>query len=162
MQQEVKDLIQKIHEGPYKLVLATAGAGTQALSDLLSIAGASNTLIESVVPYSKESFDDFVGQSPKKYVSARATRLLAGNAFYRAHKLTAKFPHFENLIGLACSASIATNRPKRGDHHAFVVTWQFNRIVQTHILFDKEQRTRLEEETVVSTIMLNMLAEACG
>ncbi|MEM8861569.1 MAG: hypothetical protein AAGD96_24865 [Chloroflexota bacterium] len=162
MHQDVQNLIQKIHEGPFKLVLATAGAGTQALSDLLSIAGASNTLIESVVPYSKESFNDFVGQTPKKYVSARATRLLAGNAFYRAHKLTTKYPHFENLIGLACSASIATNRTKRGDHHAFIVTWQFDRITQTHILFDKEHRSRLEEETVVSTIMLNMLAEACG
>ena len=159
---EVTKLVEKIHDQPHKIVLATAGAGTQALSDLLAVAGASNTLIEARVPYSKEAFDKFVGHQPEKYVSARAARLLAGSAFERAFRLTGQYPNFENLVGLACSAAIATTKPKRGDHHAYVVTWQFSCIKQTYIKLEKGARTRIEEEALISRIMLNMLAEACG
>ena len=62
---EVTQLVEKIHELPHKVVLATAGAGTQALSDLLAVAGASNTLIEARVPYAQEAFDNFVPSARK-------------------------------------------------------------------------------------------------
>ena len=162
MQAERLKLIRLIHKSPYKVVLATAGAGTQALSDLLSVAGASNTLLEARVPYAKNAFIDFVGREPKKFVSPIATRLLAGSAFYRAPQLTDQFPDSDNLIGLACSASIATNRPKRGDHHAWVVTWQRDQIVQVHIKLAKDRRSRSQEEKLISKIILNLLAQACG
>ncbi|MFT5193969.1 MAG: hypothetical protein ACI9EW_003488 [Cellvibrionaceae bacterium] len=162
MQAEVLNLIRSVHKNPSKIVLATAGAGTYALSNLLAVAGASNTLIEARVPYGKNAFIDFVGSEPDKFVSPIAARLLAGSAFHRAQKLTDQFPHSENLIGLACSASIATNRSKQGDHHAWIVTWQTNRIVEVHITLEKEKRTRLKEEKLISKIMLNLLAEACG
>ena len=77
MTSDVTQLVEQIHLSPHKIVLATAGAGTQALSDLLAVAGASNTLIEARVPYAQEAFDKFVGHQPEKYVSARAARLLA-------------------------------------------------------------------------------------
>ena len=156
------NLIRLIHKSPFKVVLATAGAGTQALSDLLSVAGASNTLLEARVPYAKEAFIDFVGNEPKKFVSPIAARLLAGSAFNRAQQLTTQYPNSDNLIGLACSASIATNRPKRGSHHAWIVTWQKDKIVQAHIDLAKGMRSRAQEETLVSNIMLNLLAQACG
>ncbi len=162
MQSEILNLVEQVHAAPHKVVLATAGAGTQALSDLLAVGGASNTLVEARVPYAKVSFDDFVGHSPEKYVSGHAARLLAGSAFERAFKLTGQYPNFENLIGLACSAAISTTKPKRGDHRAYIVTWQFSQIKQTYIKLEKGARTRLQEEELISCIMLNMLSEACG
>lgn len=162
MQPELFNLIEQIHALPHKVVLSTAGAGTQALSDLLAVGGASNTLVEARVPYAQVAFDDFVGHSPEKYVSGHAARLLAGSAFERAFKLTGQYPNFENLIGLACSAAISTTKPKRGDHRAYIVTWQFSRISQTYIKLDKGARTRVQEEELISRIMLNMLATACG
>lgn len=161
MQAELLNLIRLIHKSPYRVVLATAGAGTQALSDLLAVSGASDTLLEARVPYAKNAFMDFVGGEPKKFVSAKAARLLAGSAFYRAQHLTQQFPDVDHLVGLACSASIATNRPKRGDHHAWIVTWQKDQIIQVHITLDKEKRTRNEEEILISKIMLNLLGRAC-
>ena len=110
----------------------------------------------------KEAFIDFVGNEPKKFVSPIAARLLAGSAFNRAQQLTTQYPNSDNLIGLACSASIATNRPKRGSHHAWIVTWQKDKIVQAHIDLAKGMRSRAQEETLVSNIMLNLLAQACG
>ena len=162
MQTELLNLIQLIHKTPYKIVMATAGAGTQALSDLIAVEGASNTLIEARVPYSKDAFVDFVGGNLKKFVSPKAARLLAGGAFYRAQQLANQYPNSENLIGLACSASIATNRPKRGDHHAWIVTWQRNQIVQVHITLEKGKRSRSQEEALISKIIINLLAKACG
>lgn len=162
MQAEKLNLIRLVHKTPHKVVLATAGAGTQALSDLLAVAGASNTLLEARVPYDKSAFIDFVGGEPKKFVSPKAARLLAGSAFQRAQQLSKQYPDCDNLIGLACSASIATNRPKRGSHHAWIVTWQKHQIVQVHVTLQKEKRTRSQEEKLISKIMLNLLAEACG
>ncbi|MFK7805803.1 MAG: hypothetical protein AB8G95_29505 [Anaerolineae bacterium] len=161
MQAEILDLVRSVHKTPHKVVLATAGAGTQALSDLLAVAGASNTLLEARVPYDKSAFVDFVGGEPKKFVSSKAARLLAGSSFHRAQQLSNQFPDSDHLIGLACSASIATNRPKRGDHHAWIVTWQKGRIVQVHITLEKGKRTRSQEEKLISKIMLNLLAQAC-
>ncbi|MCZ7667231.1 MAG: hypothetical protein M5U34_08445 [Chloroflexi bacterium] len=53
MDKETRQLVQAIHDSPTRLVMVTAGAGTQALSDLLGVAGASRTLLEALVPYSE-------------------------------------------------------------------------------------------------------------
>ena len=51
--QERTDLIKKIHESKYKITYISSGGGTNAISSLLKVPGASNTVLESYVPYSK-------------------------------------------------------------------------------------------------------------
>ncbi len=51
--------IAKIHESAYKLVIVSSGGGTNAISSLLKVPGASNTILESYIPYSKKSMDLF-------------------------------------------------------------------------------------------------------
>ena len=140
-------------------MLATAGAGGQALSDLLGVAGASRTLLEALVPYSSASFDDFLDRTPEQYVAESTARLMAGRAVARAHRLRAEpWP----LVGLACTATIATDRPKRGDHRAHLAAWSGPRLVRHSVVLDKGARDRDGEEDVVSRLLLNLLAEACG
>lgn len=154
---DLTQFITQLHNHPAKIVLVTAGAGTYALASLLEVAGASRTLLEAVVPYSHPSFDDFLGITPEKYVHPKTAKLLAGRAFTRAHWLSEEE---EPLVGLACSATIATDRPKRGKHRAHIATWQAERLVHHLIEFDKGARGRQGEEHIVSKIMLNALAEA--
>jgi len=113
-------LIQKIHDAPHRGVLAVAGAGSQAVAWLLGVAGASRTLLEVVVPYGRLSMIDLVGFEPEQFVSEATALDMAKAAYMRAERLReADFP----AVGLGCTATIATDRPKRGEHRAFVATW---------------------------------------
>lgn len=157
MEVETNQLVQTIHDAPERIVYVSAGAGTEALSNLLGVAGATRTLLEALVPYSKAAFDDFLGQPPAKYVTERTARLLAGRAFTRARWLDAAA---HPVVGVACTATIITDRPKRGDHRAFIAVWQPDRLVEYGIHLNKGHRDRSGEENLVSRIILNGLAEA--
>ncbi|MCA9898297.1 MAG: hypothetical protein H6654_10670 [Ardenticatenaceae bacterium] len=157
MEVETRQLVQTIHDAPERIVYVSAGAGTEALSNLLGVAGATRTLLEALVPYSQAAFDDFLGQTPAKYVTERTARLLAGRAFTRARWLdAAEHP----VVGVACTATIITDRPKRGDHRAFIATWQPDRLVEYGIHLNKGYRDRSGEENLVSRVILNGLIEA--
>lgn len=156
MQMQVRELVQRIHDTPGRLVLVTAGAGSQALFWLLDVAGASRTLLEALVPYDWASFNDFLGQAPAQYVAPETARLMAGRALTRARWLHQE----EKLIGLACTATIATDRPKRGPHRAHIAVWQETRIASYSFFLDKGARDRPGEEALVSRLLLNVLAQA--
>ena len=157
MEADIIQLVQSIHDAPERIVLVAAGAGTEALSSLLGVAGATRTLLEALVPYSNAAFDEFLGQPPAKYVTERTARLLAGRAFTRARWLDAAV---NPVVGLACTATIVTDRPKMGEHRAYIATWQPERLVEYGIHLQKGQRDRSGEENLVSRVILNALAEA--
>ena len=52
-----KNTIRKIHESKFKASIVATGGGANFIADLLSISGASNTILESYVPYSRKSID---------------------------------------------------------------------------------------------------------
>ncbi|MDX1413999.1 MAG: hypothetical protein R3293_07390 [Candidatus Promineifilaceae bacterium] len=159
MDSEIRQLIQDIHDCSSRVVVVVAGAGTQALSDLLGVAGATRTLLEALVPYSEASFDEFLGQKPPQYVADETAHLLAGRAFTRARWLDSEA---NPQIGLACTATIITDRPKRGEHRAHIATWQPSRLVRYSLHLCKGARDRAGEEDLVSRVILNSLAKACG
>jgi hypothetical protein len=67
------------------------------------------------------------------------------------------------LIGVGCTAAIATDRTKRGDHRAFVGVDVGGGVVVTYALnLRKGERERAGEEDVVSRLLLNALAVASG
>jgi len=152
-------LIQAIHNSQNQIVLATAGAGSQALTNLLNVAGASRTLLEAIVPYSEASFTDFLGQSPEQYVARETACLMAGRAYTRARWLQSKN---SAVTGLACTATIVTDRPKRGEHRAFIAAWQPEKLKCLSIHLEKGARDRAGEEDLVSRLILNLLAETCN
>jgi len=159
MKSEVRHLIQAIHDTPHQLMLVIAGAGHSALSCLLDVAGASRTLLEALVPYSQASFDDFLAHQSEQYVAGQTARLLAGRAYTRARQLGAAD---KPLFGIACTAAIATDRPKRGEHRTHIVRWQPDGLAQYDLLLEKGARTREEEEALISELILNVIAESCG
>ena len=160
MDAALRNLIQAIHDSPPRAVFAAAGAGSQALADLLGVAGASRTLLEALIPYAADSFDEFLGQTPAQYVSAETGRRMAGRALARAHHLREleTFP----IAGLACTATIVTDRPKRGEHRAHVAAWTPGRLSAWTLNLEKGARDRAGEEGLVSRLILDALAEACG
>lgn len=159
MDDQTSQLIEAIHQTPYQVVFVAAGAGAQAVAQLLSVAGASRTLLEAVIPYSKPSFNQFIGQAPEKYVTTTTACLLAGNAYQRARELQSS-P--QPCLGIACTATISTDRLKRGDHRAHIAIWQAERLQSYDLFLHKGLRERGGEEALISNIMLNSLGEAMG
>ncbi|MGW8318181.1 MAG: hypothetical protein ACWGPS_02965 [Candidatus Promineifilaceae bacterium] len=159
MDAALRELVQQIHDTPGRLMFVTAGAGAQALAWLLGVAGASRTLLEALIPYDASSFIDFLGQQPDQHVSEQTAGLLAGRAIVRARHL---YSGGEPLIGLACTATIVTDRPKKGQHRAHAAAWTAERVIRHDLILLKGARDRSGEEDLVSRLVLNVLAEAYG
>jgi len=122
MEAAVLSTVQSIHASPTKAVIVATGGGSQVgvplskdcvprserrspaagpsprptssqgLSWLLSVPGASGTVLEAVVPYSRASLTDFLGREPAKYVSADTARDLALQAYRRAVRTHTRTP----------------------------------------------------------------------
>ncbi|MCO5182407.1 MAG: hypothetical protein M9928_16270 [Anaerolineae bacterium] len=159
MKNDIRRLVESIHNANGKLVLVSAGAGAQAIAWLLGVAGASRTLLEALIPYNSAAFDDFLEQTPEQYVSAETGRQLAGRALSRAQWL---IQDGTPPIGAACTATIATDRPKRGDHRAHIAVWTPERVVSIYLKLDKGARDRDGEEALVSRVILNAIASVYG
>ena len=60
----------------------------------------------------------------------------------------------EPIVGLACTATIATDRTKRGDHRAFIATWDDDMATTDAVVLEKGLRDRAGEEDVVSRLVI--------
>ncbi len=67
-----------------------------------------------------------------------------------------------NLIGIGCTASLASDRPKRGDHRFHIAVQTFDRTSEYFLKLNKGARTREEEERLTADFILKFLAEADG
>ncbi len=92
MNDATRSLIQAIHDSPPRAVFAAAGAGSQALADLLGVPGASRTLLEALIPYAADSFHndlhpdlkaDYVLANPPFNMSDWGGELLADDIRWR-------------------------------------------------------------------------------
>ena len=155
----IQHLVERIHASPTLTVIAVAGAGGEALAWLLSVPGASRTVLEAIIPYGQRSMAEFLGQEPAQYVSPEMARQMAESAYRRAICLREAA---EPVVGLACTATIATDRPKRGEHRCCIAFWDDKGDTTYDLKLAKGQRDRSGEEDVVSRLVLCALAEACG
>lgn len=156
---EIERLVERIHATPSMAVLAITGAGSQALAWLLAVPGASRTLIEATVPYAEASMVELLGAAPEEYVSAETALAMARAALDRAEALS---EGGAPLIGLGCTATIATDRTKRGEHRCAVATAGEGGERSYSLTLAKGSRDRAGEEEVVSRLVLHALARACG
>jgi nicotinic acid mononucleotide adenylyltransferase/nicotinamide mononucleotide (NMN) deamidase PncC len=156
-------LVAQIHAAPLRMVLAVTGGGSRAIADLLEVPGGSQTLLEAVVPYSAAALRDWLGAPPEHYCSAQTARAMAVAAFLRAKTLTAADQSADaDLAGIACTASLASDRPKRGPHRIHVA-WQRISAIATHsIELVKGRRSRAAEEELAARLILDAVAEAAG
>ena len=160
MDAEITNLVARIHDTPEQSVLAVAGAGNYALAWLLGVGGASRTVLETRVPYGYLAMTNFLGgYAPEQTVSADTARRMAQSAWRRGLALR---EGDAPIVGLGCTATIATDRTKRGDHRAYVATWDAAGVTTDSLMLEKGLRERAGEEDVVSRLVVAALARACG
>ena len=156
MAAETQRLIERLHASETMAVVAVAGAGSKAVSWLLASPGASRTVLEVLVPYVPKSLAEFLGYEPEQSVSVQTSMDMARRAYRRAVRLReVGVP----VVGVACTAAIATDRPKRGKHRCHVAAWSETGAASYSLQLVKGLRDRAGEETVVSNLILRALAE---
>ena len=154
-----EQLVEQIHDSPTRIVLAATGGGSRAIAELLEVPGGSRTLLEAVVPYAAPAIIAWLGSVTDEFCSSRAARAMAMTAFHRARQ-------YEEPgaapAGVACTASLATDRPKRGPHRVHLALQTADRTATLWLQLQKDRRSRAEEERLTGRLLLNVVAEACG
>ena len=142
---------ESLHAAPWQGVFYVTGGGTMLLSELLTTPGASATVLEARVPYAEGALADVLGRTPEQACSDATARAMAMAAFQRARTLGAAQP-----FGLACTASLATNREKRGQHRAHVAMQTEAMTYAAHLAFEGP---RLEQEAQLVELLWHALSE---
>ncbi len=158
MDAAIHRLITSIHQSPALGVVAVTGGGAGAVSALLGVPGASRTILEAVVPYHEHALVEFLGLRPESFCSEATAAAMALRAFERACWLAPG----EAVFGLGCTASLATDRPKKGNHRLHLAVQLADRVSSYSLTLEKGARDRTGEESVLDAILINGLAEAAG
>ena len=153
------DVIRRIHSGAYQAVLAVTGGGSRAISDLLAVPGASRFLLEAVVPYSPQAIDSWLTRKPDSSCSRETALQMAAAAWTRANQLA---DSATPIIGVACTASLVSQQPKRGQHRGFVGVQTDDSTSLYSLALAKGARNRLDEEAAVADLLLMAIANATG
>lgn len=154
----LEEYIKAIHDASPQVVIEFAGAGVQALAWLHGIGGSSRTILEATDRYAAPSLIGSIGFEPEKFVSPQVARALATQAFVRAVQLAKPGTP---VAGIGCTATIATDRLKRGEHNCCVAICEAEGVTNYTLRLAKGRRTRLEEENLVSLLILRAVARVC-
>jgi hypothetical protein len=151
-------LISTIHAQSRPTVITFAGAGSQALWWLHGVAGSSRTIVEALDCYSPASMQSHIGYMPAQFVSQQTAIDMAKSAYTRAIDLGyTNYP-----IGLACTATIATDRIKKGEHGCWVAVCDGQFVHSYGLILQKGLRNRMGEEALISEVMIQALALHVG
>lgn len=135
--------------------MVVAGGGSAAISAILRQPGASRVVLDAQIPYSRESLGKYLGQLPASLCSAETARLLAWRAWSRAWQL-AQTDQKSICLGLACTAALATQPPRRGSDRAHLAICDGN-MAHCHTLEMERGGDRGDQERLVSHHLLLLL-----
>ncbi len=111
----MSDRAGRLHAAAQKGVFHITGGGSLFLAELLSTPGASRTVLDARVPYAEAALHQLLGKLQDRACSDATARALAMSAYMQARKLSD-----DAVFGLGCTASLATDREKKGAHRAHV------------------------------------------
>lgn len=133
----------RLHASPWQGVFNITGGGASLLTELLAEPGASKTLLDARIPYASAALSDVLGGAPDQACSAPAARAMAMAAMQQAIRLGSTRP-----FGLACTASIITDREKKGAHRAHAAVQTLDVTCAAHWQLSGKDRAAQEQELV--------------
>lgn len=155
------ELINAFHASGHQVVVSVTGGGSKAISQLLEVAGASRTVLEAVVPYSSAALASWLGGAPDQSSNPATARAMAMASWMRARRLSGD-ADAHALIGLAATASLASNRAKRGQHRIHVAAQTATSTWSVSLVLTKGLRPRKKEEWIAAKLLLVTLGQMAG
>ena len=155
------EMLRAIHANQHQVVMAITGGGSKAIGQLLEIPGASQTLLEAVVPYAPAALSAWLGNAPEQFCSVTTARAMAMRAWLQARK----FSDMDDpllLVGMGTTASLASNHPKRGTHRIHVAVQTATSTASSTLILTSKKRDRKKEEWLAAKLSIVMLGKVCG
>ncbi|KAF3326633.1 Cytidylyltransferase-like protein [Carex littledalei] len=159
MESWIRALVEAIHSTTFQSVIYLSGGASQALGWLMSVPGASNTILEAVVPYSRHSMGHLLGKIPTQFTSQKTAEEMALVAYNRALKLSTPG---RQVLGVGFTGSLASSQPKHGDHRFFLSIRTHKCLKTSQITLLKGLRSREEEDRISSQFLVKAVGDACG
>ena len=110
----MSDRARRLHSSKWTGIFYITGGGSAFLSEILQEPGASKTVLEALVPYAENALSTLLGGTPDQACSMATARALAMTAYQKSRSYNQA-----DCFGLGCTASLATDRVKKGKHRAY-------------------------------------------
>ncbi len=155
----VRAQVEAVHGGGARLALCVTGGGARAVSWLMGVPGASRSVLEVQIPYSESALEGYLGRRVDGAVSPEVAAEMARAARSRARRLAGRG---ETVAGVGCTAGLATDRPRRGEHRCYVAVCSEAGVTTYGLRLAKGLRDRDGEDDLVSRLVLRAAADGVG
>ena len=151
---QIQKITKQISLSKYLFVFTLLGSCHRLVKWFMDQEGISNNLISVNMPYSTIAIDQELSFKSSSYVNTDICRELAINNFNKYSKMI-NIP--ENLISLAVSSSLQTNRKKLSSDRSFITLFG-NKINSNYeINFLDHKLNRKHQDYIISYLVLNIL-----
>ena len=137
----MSDRARRLQAADCRGVFHITGGGSLFLSEMLTTPGASRTVLDVRVPYAQTALHQLLGKLSSGACSDATARALAMSAFMHARTLSD-----ECVFGLGCTASLASDRDKKGAHRAHLALQTRTTTYGLQVNFSADRAT---EETLL-------------
>jgi len=151
---EIKKITKQISLSKYLYVFTLLGSCHRLVKWFMDQEGISNNLISVNIPYSTIAIDQELSFKSHSYVNTNICRELAINNFNKFSKIMSMT---ENLISLAVSSSLKTNRKKFSPDRSFVTLFGHELNINYEINFLDDNLKRKQQDYIISYLVLNIL-----
>jgi nicotinamide mononucleotide (NMN) deamidase PncC len=118
---------EKLKHANVNIHLVATGGGAGFQNELWAEPGSSAYLSGASFPYSPEEQEELLGFMPEHFCSKENAIDLASAAYMKAYKFGGKDP-----VGLAITASVASEKEHRGEHRAYTCIMTKDKVLTTH------------------------------
>jgi len=168
----VSALLSKVYSATPRNVISASvtGGGITALQWMFTAPGASSSLMDSYIPYSRGSLTDmknkasFAASLADKSVTQENAIQMAIISRRRAVEMLLKDTNDLsqctgiNVLGLSCTAKLRGKTSALGSHRFYVAIANKIGVMLYHATFEKDLRTREQEDMLCSHVMMKALS----
>jgi len=167
---KILNVIQQIHATNSAISVNVAGGGSHSISWLLSVPGASNTMISGNSPYCRHAtrslvnnngISDFVTPAVAKELALASYKQVCDSEFKTQNYNLSRIGQ-EKWVGVGVTAALMSKSVKKGPHRCFATVMTDNEVKSWAFELEKGSRSRLEEEFMISEFVIKILADQFG
>lgn len=165
-----------LNSKPHPVIsLLLTGGGMQAIPWFLGVPGASKCIMSAEVPYSRASSEkvvlDYTGIADKTGCSREHAIQLAKAAYQKCNEamlsdqcsgLHTYVENISKIVGVGCTAALASSDPKKGDHRCHVAVYSNTHCDTYSLILTKGARDRITEDTVCSQLVVDAVTQHLG